>query len=84
MEEAVGKITHYFGNLGVAAMELTGELKVGDRIHVKGHTTDFTQVLESMEVEHQRVQQAGPGQDVAFKTMEKARGGDRVYKITGP
>lgn len=83
MEQPIGKVTHYFGHLGVAAVELTADLKVGDQIHIKGHTTDFTQTIDSMEVEHQRVQQAGPGQDVAFKVPEKARTGDQVFKITG-
>ncbi len=82
MEEAIGKITHYFGHLGVAAMKLAGQLKLGDRIRVKGHTTDFTQTLDSLEVEHQQVTEAGPGQDVAFKVSDKARTGDTVFKVT--
>ncbi len=82
MEEPIGKISHYFGNIGVAAMQLTGELKVGDEIRVKGHTTDFTQRIESLEVEHQRVAGAGAGADVAFKVKEKARTGDQVFKVT--
>lgn len=82
MEEPIGKITHYFGHLEVAAMKLTSELKVGDTIHVKGHTTDFTQPVDSLEVEHQKVQQAGPGQEVAFKVTEKARTGDEVFRVT--
>jgi hypothetical protein len=82
MEQPIGKVTHYFGHLGVAAVKLTGELKVGDTIHVKGHTTDFTQPVDSLEVEHQKVPQAGPDQEVAFKVSGKARIGDDVLKVT--
>lgn len=82
MEEPIGKISHYFGHLEVAALKLTGALKVGDQIHVKGHTTDFTQLVDSLEVEHQKVPQAGPGQEVAFKVKDKARTGDDVFKVT--
>ena len=55
MEEPIGKVTHYFGQLGVAAAQLTGELKVGDQVRIKGHTTDFIQAVDSLEVEHQKV-----------------------------
>ncbi len=82
MEQPIGKISHYFGHIEVAAVKLTGALQVGDTIHVKGHTTDFTQPVDSLEVEHQKVQQAEPGQDVAFKVKDKARTGDDVFKVT--
>ncbi|TMF58627.1 MAG: translation elongation factor-like protein [Chloroflexi bacterium] len=81
MEEQIGKVTHYFGQLGVAAAQLTGELKVGDQVRIKGHTTDFSQPVDSLEVEHQKVDQAGPGDRVAFKTKEKARVGDQVHRV---
>lgn len=81
MEEPVGKITHYFGHLGVAAMRLTGALAVGDQIHIKGHTTDFSQKINSLEVEHQKVDRAGAGDDVAFTVSEKARPGDQVFRV---
>jgi len=82
MEQSIGKVTHYFGHLEVAAVKLTADLKVGDRIHIKGHTTDFTQPVDSLEVEHQKLEQAGPGQEVAFKVTDKARTGDEVFKVT--
>jgi len=82
MEQPIGKISHYFGNLGVAAMTLTDALQVGDEVHVKGHTTDFRQQIESLEVEHQKVPKASAGQDVAFKVNEKARSGDQVFRVT--
>lgn len=79
----VGKITHYFPNIGVAAATLSGDLKVGDRVRVKGHTTDFTVAVDSLEIEHRKVERAGPGDDVAFKVSEKARPGDQVFRVTG-
>ncbi|HEX9547047.1 MAG TPA: hypothetical protein VF942_06895 [Acidimicrobiales bacterium] len=82
MEQPIGKVTHYFGHLEVAAVKLTGALKVGDTIRVKGHTTDFSQPVDSLEVDHQKVQQAGPDQEVAFKVTGKARIGDEVLKVT--
>jgi len=81
-EEPIGKITHYFAHIGVAAATLTGELAVGDRIRVKGHTTDLTETVESLEIEHQKVERAAPGADVAFKVSEKVRAGDQVFRVT--
>jgi putative protease len=80
-EEPVGRITHYFSHIAVAAATLTGELKVGDRVRVKGHTTDFTEAIESLEIEHQTVDRAGPGDKVAFKVSEKARPGDQLTRL---
>ncbi|TME82952.1 MAG: translation elongation factor-like protein [Chloroflexi bacterium] len=80
-EEPVGRITHYFPNIAVAAARLSAELKVGDRVRVKGHTTDFTEAIESLEIEHQKVDRAGPGDDVAFKVSEKARPGDQLLRL---
>jgi translation elongation factor EF-1alpha len=79
-DEPIGKITHYFPNIGVAAATLSAALKVGDRVHVKGHTTDFTETIDSLEIEHQAVEQAGPGDKVAFKVSEKARPGDQLLR----
>jgi len=81
MEDPIGKVTHYFGHIGVAAVQLTGPLAVGDRIHVKGHTTDFSQTVDSLEVEHQEVSKAGPGDDGAFKVTDKARVGDQMFRV---
>ena len=79
-EEPIGKITHYFPNIGVAAATLSAALKVGDTVRVKGHTTDFTELIESLEIEHKKVDRAGPGDDVAFRVSEKARPGDRLLR----
>jgi putative protease len=82
MEQPIGKISHYFGHLGVAALQLTGELHSGDQIHVKGHTTDFQQTVESLEVDHKKVERAGVGEDIAIKVQDKVRVGDLVFRVT--
>ena len=82
-EEEIGKITHYFGNISVAAVEITsGSLSVGDTIHVKGHTSDFKQTIESMQMDGQSVDGAGVGQAVGFKVLQHARVHDTVYKVS--
>jgi putative protease len=80
-EKEIGKVTHYFTKIGVAIVELTDELKVGDIIHIKGATTDFQQNVESMEIEHERVESAGAGQSIGLKVEERVRRGDTVYKL---
>jgi putative protease len=81
-ETKIGVVTHYFGNIGVAAMKITdGELKTGDTIHIKGHTSDFTQKVESMQMDHESVPVARPGDEVALKAVEYAREHDSVYKV---
>ncbi len=81
-KELIGKVTHWFGKANVAGVELTGKLAVGDRIRVLGHTTDFEQEVTSMQIMHQDVAEAGPGDDVGIKVNFRARHGDRVYKVT--
>ena len=80
-EQLVGKITHYFGNIGVAVIELSDVLKVGDEIRIVGGEADFNQKVESMEVEHQKVQEAKPGDSVGLKLDQKVREGYKVYKV---
>ncbi|HID76417.1 MAG TPA: hypothetical protein EYP56_10520 [Planctomycetaceae bacterium] len=81
-EVEIGKVTHYFGKIGVAAIEITsGSLAVGDTIHIKGHTSDFTQTVESMQIEGESVQEAGVGQAVGVKVSQHAREHDTVYKV---
>jgi len=81
-EEKVGVVSDYFAKVNVAAMEVTGSLKVGDTIHFKGHTTDFEQVVESIQIEHEPVQEVKPGDAIGIKVKERCRGGDAVYKVT--
>ena len=80
-EKEVGRVTHYFTKIGVAIVDLTEELKVGDTIHVKGHTSDFTQKVESIQIEHKQVEKAGKGTSIGLKVDEHAREGDVVYKV---
>ena len=82
MEKYIGKVTHYFTRIGVAVLELEEGLAVGDTIHICGHTTDFVQQVESLEVEHRKLQAAGAGADVALKVEERVRSGDNIYKVT--
>ncbi|MCJ7510885.1 MAG: translation elongation factor-like protein [Dehalococcoidia bacterium] len=81
-EEEIGRVRDYFARIGVAGIDLTGRLKVGDRIHIKGHTTDLQQVLESMQIEHQSIQEAGPGDSVGIRVQDRCRSGDNVYRVT--
>ena len=81
-EKLIGKITHYFGNIGVGVIELSGALKTGDKIHIKGSSTDFEQTVDSMQVEHQNIDAAKAGDAAGMKVAEKVRPGDEVYKVT--
>jgi putative protease len=82
-EERVGFVTHYYGHLSVAAIRLeSGSLRVGDTIRILGHTSDFRQRVESMQIEHQAVTEAGKRQEIGLKVTEPAREHDDVYKVT--
>lgn len=81
-EQLVGKITHYFAKAGVAAIKIThGELHVGDTIHVVGHTSDFTQAIDSMQVNHAPVPVARTGDEIGIKAAQHAREHDQIFKI---
>jgi translation elongation factor EF-Tu-like GTPase len=83
-EKKVGEVIKYFGKIGVAAIRLSeGSLKVGDTIRLSGHTTDFTQTVDSMQVENKDVQQAGPGADIGIRVKDRVREHDVVYKVAG-
>ncbi len=77
----IGKITHYFGNISVAVIELSDKLKVGDTIRIVGGETDFTQTIESMEIEHQKIDEAKKGDSVGLKVAQKVREDYKVYKV---
>jgi translation elongation factor EF-1alpha len=77
--DAIGQVTHYFSHLSVAAVSLTAPLAVGDRIHIRGHTTDLVQEVASMQVEHANVEQAAPGDDVALKVDDHVRDHDQIF-----
>ena len=80
-EEKVGVIDDYFAHVGVAGVKLTASLGVGDAIHIEGHTTNFQQVVESMQIERVDVREAVAGASVGIKVSERCRPGDEVYKI---
>jgi translation elongation factor EF-1alpha len=80
-ETEIGKVTHWFSKIGVATLGLTETLKVGDRIRIKGATTNFTQDIDSMHVDNKPAQEGGPGQKVAIKVKEHVRENDVVYRI---
>jgi putative protease len=81
-EHSVGTVSHYYGNLGVVGIELSAELKVGDTIHILGHTSDFTQTVASIQIEHESVDSAKAGDPVAVKVNERARVHDQVLVVT--
>lgn len=77
----VGKITHYFTKISVGVIELSKALKAGDKIRIKGATTDFEQDVDSMQIEHKNVGKAKKGESIGLKVAEPVREGDKVYKI---
>ncbi len=81
MEILLGTIADYFARVGVAALKLEESLSVGETIHVKGHTTDVTQVVESMQIEHNAVASAKKGEDVGIKLNTRAHHGDKIFKV---
>ena len=81
MEEKIGRVTHYFNKLGVAAIEIKrGKLHRGDKVHIIGHTTDTQQTVESIELEHHPIDEALEGQNIGIKVDEHVREHDDVYK----
>jgi putative protease len=76
----VGRVAHFFPKISVAVVELTASLSVGDTITVKGPTTDFEQVVESMQIEHKNIQKAEAGQSIGLKVVQRVREKDKVYK----
>ena len=81
MEIEIGRVTHYFSHLSVAVLRLDENLKLGDRVHFFGHSTDFIQTVTSMEVNHHSVLAVDPGDDVAIKVIEPVHVHDVVYRI---
>lgn len=80
-EKLIGKVSHYYTKLGVAAIDLTDSLKAGDEIHVMGHTSDFTQKVTSMQIKDDKIQEAKKGDAVGLKVKDHARENDEVYRI---
>jgi len=80
-EKEIGKVSTFFSHVGVAAIKLSGKLKVGDKIHVLGHTTDFQQKVKSMQIEKKVVNEAKKGDHIGIKTEEKVRPHDKVFLV---
>ena len=82
-EELIGVVDHWFGQINVAGVEVTtGQLSVGDTIRFIGHTTDFTETIDSMQLDHESVLNANPGDKVGVKVKDRVRVGDSVYRVT--
>jgi putative protease len=80
-KKLVGKVAHYFGKISVVVVELSDELKVGDRISIEGKTTNFSQPVDSMQIEHQQVESAGTGQAIGLKVVQRVKEGDLVFRV---
>lgn len=81
-KKPIGKVVHFFTKIGVAVIDLSDELKVGDRISIEGATSNFEQVINSMQIEHANVQSATAGQSIGLKVDQRVRQGDLVFKIS--
>ena len=81
-EELIGEVVHYFSNIGVAVIKLSKALSKGDQVRiVGGENTDFNQEVDSMQVEHEKIEKAKKGQEIGMKVGEKVREGYKVYKV---
>ena len=81
-EERVGVVRDYFARVGVAGIDLDAAIRVGDTIHIKGHTTDLELPVESIQIEHEQVDEAKAGDAIGIKVPDRCRGGDVVYKVS--
>ncbi len=80
-EKQVGEVSTFFGHINVAAIKLSGELNVGDKVHFKGHTTDFEQKVSSMQIEGKSLQKAKKGEHVGIKVKDRVRPNDKVFLV---
>jgi translation elongation factor EF-1alpha len=79
--EKVGEITHYFTKISVAVVDVSGKMKVGDKIAIKGMTTNFEQTVDSMQIEGKNIEEANSGDDIGMKVKDRVRKGDIVYRL---
>jgi putative protease len=82
-EVEIGRVKDFFAHIGVAGIDLTGPLKIGDRIRIRGHTTDLEEVVTSIQIEHESVEEAKAGDKIGVKVAERVRDGDHVYRVVG-
>ena len=81
-ENYIGSVSNYFSNISVAAFEIeSGKLKVGDTVHIKGNTTDITETVSSIQMEHEMIETAKKGDDIGLKVSQKFRDGDKVFVV---
>ena len=80
-EKEIGAVSHFYGHISVGIIELTDALKIGDTIHIKGHSSDFNQTVGSMQIEHKEVTEAKAGDSIGIKIDQKAHPHDKVYKV---
>lgn len=81
-EQEIGFVSNFFSKISVAAIEMTkGKLKIGDTIHIKGHTTDFEEIVKSMQIEHANISEAKAGDSIGLKVSQHVRKKDSVYKV---
>ncbi len=81
-KKEIGEITHYFDKINVAVVKLKDKIKKGDKILVEGHTTNFEQAADSIQIEHKPVDEAKKGESIGMKVVDKVRAGDKVYRVT--
>ena len=82
MEKEIGEISHFFTNINVGIIKLSAPLKVGDSIHIKGHTTDLTQAVDEIQLDHKSIEEGKAGDEVGVKVSEHVREGDKVSKVS--
>ncbi|HEX9977257.1 MAG TPA: translation elongation factor-like protein [Acidimicrobiia bacterium] len=80
-ETLIGTVTHYYGHIGVAGISVSAPLTVGDTIHFVGATSNFTQPVESMQIEHDKVEKVGPGDQIGLQVRDRVREHDQVFKV---
>lgn len=80
-EKEIGTITHYYNHISVGIVELSDNLRVGDTIHIKGHSSDFTQKVDSMQIEHNNISEAKAGDVIGLKVIQRVHPRDKVYKV---
>ena len=79
----IGVVTHFYADICVVVVDLTDTIEVGDDIHILGRTTDFNQKVKSLQIEHEQIESAGAGMEVAIKVERRVRQGDKVFKLMG-
>lgn len=80
-KKLIGKISHYYAKIGVAVVELTDTIEVGDEISIEGVETNLRQTVDSMQIEHENIEKAKKGQSIGLKVVDKVRENDQVFKI---